>query len=83
MNLIRKLTTFKVVFFQLDKDLRKQGEEEWGGVVKAVHREITASDNKRSDAKQDDDSQRDALLQHQTKMIDQLDDQRRDGLNVA
>lgn len=51
-----------MIFFQIDKDIRKDKQRKYEGVTRSIEKVLEASDNKKRDQKKDDDKQRLQLM---------------------
>jgi len=74
MNLIRAQPTFKAVFFQVDKDIKKNRKSKFEGIVAAVEKHMDEAENTKRDIAKDEDAQRAAQQQLLLKSIDMIDD---------
>lgn len=73
MNLLQKQHAFKVIFFQLDRELRKSQDKKRGGITRSIEKVLIKSDNRKQDMKKDDDAQRLRLRKLQEKTIGVID----------
>lgn len=69
LNLIDEQQAFKVIFFQMDKDLKKNKVAKFEGVTKSIEKVLVQSDNRKSDMKKDDDNQRKKILELLEKLV--------------
>lgn len=69
LNLMEQQQAFKVIFFQMDKDLKKNKVNKFEGVTKSIEKVLIQSDNRKSDMKKDDDNQRKKILELLEKMV--------------
>lgn len=78
MNLLQKQHAFKVIFFQLDKDIRKSADKKYVGTTRSIEKVIIASDNRKADIKKNEDAQRLKLRKLQEKTLDFIDEIQRE-----
>lgn len=64
---------FKVIFFQIDKDVKINKMNKFEGIVKSIDKVMVNNENKKTDMKKDDDKQRKNLMEGQKKMHAKLD----------
>jgi len=56
LNLIETQASFKVIFFQIDKDLKRNQVNKYEGVTKSIQKVLAQAENKKADMKKDDDA---------------------------
>lgn len=74
MNLLQTQHSFKVIFFQVDKEIRKNQDRKYEGTLHNIKKVIIKSDNRKSDQKKDDDGQRLKLRKMQEKTLKCIDE---------
>jgi len=74
MNLIRAQPTFKAVFFQIDKDLKRNRKDRYEGTAAAIEKHMAAAENSKMAIAADEDAQRAAQAKLLAKSIDMIDD---------
>jgi phosphopantetheine adenylyltransferase len=74
MNLIRAQPTFKAVFFQVDKDLKKNRMKRYEGTAAAVEKHMEEAENTKQAIAKDEDAQRAAQAKLLLKSMDMIDD---------
>ena len=77
LNLIQNQPSFKVIFFQIDKDIKKNKVGKFEGTTRSIEKALVRSDNKKLDDKKDEDAQRKKQLAMQEKTLDRIDDLQR------
>ena len=77
LNLIQNQPSFKVIFFQIDKDIKKNKVGKFEGTTRSIEKALVRSDNKKLDDKKDEDAQRKRQLAMQEKTLDRIDDLQR------
>jgi len=74
MNLIRAQPVFKAVFFQMDKDLKKNRKMKYEGTAAAIEKHMEAAENSKQAIAADEDAQRAVQAKLLAKSIDMIDD---------
>jgi hypothetical protein len=75
-----KQKEFKAIAFAVDKDLRKQRERKYEGMVKTQQKFFNQQENLRSDERKENTARHQALDDAQERTLDTIDDCLRDGL---
>lgn len=74
MNLIQTQPSFKVIFFQIDKDIKRNKVQKFEGVTRSIEKVLESSENKKEDMQKNTESQAEVLKQLQMKTLDMIDD---------
>lgn len=74
MNLIRAQPTFKAVFFQIDKDMKKNRKTTYEGAAAAIEKHMEEAENTKMAIAAEEDAQRAAQAKLLAKSIDMIDD---------
>jgi len=74
-----KQKEFKAIAFAVDKDLRKQRERKYEGMVKTQQKFFNQQENLRSDERKENTARHQALDDAQERTLDTIDDCLRDG----
>jgi len=74
MNLIRAQPTFKAVFFQIDKNIKKDKINMYEGTAASIEKHMEQAENTKMTIAADEDAQRAAQAKLLAKSIDMIDD---------
>jgi len=80
LDVFFKQKEFKAIAFAVDKDLRKQRERKYEGMVKTQQKFFNQQENLRSDERKENTARHQALDDAQERTLDTIDDCLRDGL---
>jgi hypothetical protein len=74
MNLIQTQPSFKVIFFQIDKEFKRGKVQKFEGVTRSIEKVLERSENAKEDMQRNSESQTEQLKQLQLKTLDMIDD---------